>query len=373
MTSPAAPKTSEGRGAPSLRREFRARAHRSCVPVKAMLEVTRHCNLRCVHCYVADRDRGELPLSRWLELVDELADEGCFSVSLTGGEVGLREGWLDVAAAVKRRRMILGVLTSGTAFTSAELQRLIELRPAQVAVSLYGATAERHDAVTRVRGSFEKSVATLNALTAAGISCRVGSVLMTQTIDSFVDIARLARDDLGCSFMFDPTVAPCDDGSCDVTGYRVEADRLREFYLNELIVSRSREGKVAAQAAEPSRDAMGNCGAGFTTLFVEAGGDVYPCMGFPPSLGSVASAPLREVWRSEAAREHRTAMERPLNSCATCSLSAYCTTRCPRLALVEDGDMSGPSKRACELARLTVEMREQLHGGPRYDLASSGR
>lgn len=344
-----------------MRGEFRARARRSCLPIKAMLELTRRCDLHCVHCYVADRDGPELAVSRWVEVVGELASEGCFSVSLTGGEVGLRDGWLDIAAEVKRQRMVLGILTSGTAFSRADLERLIELRPAQVAVSLYGATAATHDAVTRVRGSFEKSLATLRTLRAAGISCRVGSVLMAQTIDHFLKIARVARD-LDCAFMFDPTVAPCDDGSCEVTRFRVEADGLRDFYLNELIVSRSREGKVAAQAAEPPENVMGNCDAGITMMFVDAGGDVFPCMGFPPRLGSVLDTSVREVWHGRAARDHRAAMQQPLTHCTACVLSRYCTSRCPRLALVEDGDLSGPSKRACELARLTVEMREQLRG-----------
>lgn len=347
-------------GAPSLRREFRSRARRHRVPVKAMLELTARCNLDCVHCYVADHSRPELPLERWVGLVSELADAGCFSVTLTGGEVGVRSGWLDVARAVKRRRMVLSILTSGTAFAGEDLRQLVELRPANVSVSVYGARAETHDAVTRVPGSFDKSVATLRSLVAAGIRCRVTSVLMKQTIAEFRGIAALAEE-LGCTFMFDPTVAPCDDGSCDVTALRVDAPQLHEFYLSEVMASRSREGRIARAGQEPPLKTIGNCDAGFTVLFVDAAGDVFPCMGFPPAFGDIRTASLASVWGGPMAEKHRAAMDAPLEHCSSCTLLRYCSSRCPRLAAVEDGDMSGPSRRACELAEMTADLRRRLH------------
>ena len=362
MKSARLPHYGTGSGTPSIRREFRFRARQARVPVKAMLELTTHCNLRCVHCYVVDKRRPELPLERWLDLIDELADAGCFTVGLTGGEVGLREDWLDIAAAVKRRRILLTILTSGTDFSPADLERLVALRPAQVCVSLYGATAVAHDTVTRVRGSFDRAVATLRTLVAAGISCRVNSVLMKQTIDHFENIAALAES-LGCSFMFDPTVAPCDDGSCGVVDLRVDAQRLRQFYLSELILPHSKEGKIARAVEPPDERVPGNCDAGFTTLFVNASGELFPCMGFPPSFGTIDGASLDSVWHSRVAEKHRAAMEKPLNDCIDCSLLSYCKGRCPRLALVEHGDLSGISERACELASMTVEMRSRLRGG----------
>lgn len=350
-----------GRGPLSVRERFRARARGALVPVKAQLELTTRCNLRCVHCYVSDHRRPELPLGRVLRLVDELADAGCVVVGLTGGELALREGWLDVAARVRRRGMLLSVLTSGTAFTASDLRQLIALGPTKVSVSLYGSTAARHEAVTRVRDSFDASLSTVRTLTTAGIRCRISSVLMRQTIDDFQAIAALAER-LGCEFAFDPTVAPCDDGTCDVTDLRVEPQRLMEFYLSEIIAPRSRPGQLATASQAPNRLAPANCDAGFSSVFVDAQGNVYPCMGFPPAFGSLVGVSFRETWMGPVAAAHRKAMERPLHGCDGCGIVAYCQTRCPRLAAVEDGDLSGPSSWACEITRITVEMHEQLLG-----------
>ena len=346
------------RGARPLMGEFRARTVRTSTPVKASLELTKRCDLRCVHCYVGEPLTSEIPIGRFVELIDELSAEGCLAVTLTGGEVGLRDGWLEVAAQAKRRRLLLSVLTSGTAFSESDLVELIRLRPARVAVSLYGSTADRHDAVTCVRGSFDKSIATLQRLRSAGVTCRVASVLMPQNIDDFRGIAAVAKD-LGCDFTFDPTVGPRADGTDDVVAHRLDSRRLSEFYLSEIVRDLSKEGRIIASPRTPEAHAAANCLAGLTTLFVDAQGDIYPCMGFPPALGNIVEDSFGDIWWSAEASRHREVMRSQLPECASCDVLAFCTVRCPRLALVEDGDVLGPSARACEMAHLTVEMREE--------------
>ena len=54
-------------------------------------------------------------------------------------------------------------------------------------------------------------------------------------------------------------------------------------------------------------------------------------------------------------------MRRPLPVCSQCELVNYCTVRCPRLAVVEDGDVSGPSRRACDVAGMVKELHAVLH------------
>ena len=146
-------------------------------------ELTKRCNLGCYHCYVVKRE-DELPTSRWLELVDEVADAGCLSVTLTGGEVCLREDWLTIARAVRRARMVVSIFTNGTLLDEDALDALAQLTPAIVSLSLYGSDADTHDAVTMVRGSFERTMRSLRGLRDRGVRCRVSTVLMKETFSS---------------------------------------------------------------------------------------------------------------------------------------------------------------------------------------------
>ena len=52
----------------------------------------------------------------------------------------------------------------------------------------------RHDSVTRVDGSFRSTLATIRALRAAGVNCRVGTVLMKANDGEFEAVLNLARE-----------------------------------------------------------------------------------------------------------------------------------------------------------------------------------
>jgi len=345
------------RAAASLNARLHEAAFRAHVPLKAIFELTKRCNLDCLHCYIAG-DRNELPTTRWLALVDELAASGCMTIDLSGGELTLRDDWLTIARRVREKRITLTVLTNGTLLTDSQVDELAGLKPAVVAISLYGATPTVHDQITGVMGSFENSVRALRTLRRAGISCRVSSVLMNENFSEFPGIISLASD-LGCSFVFDPTVAPLQDGRLDVLSHRVSVSRLKEFYSHVLLEGRTREYEVARQDLVP-RSAKGPCGAGFTLAYVQANGLVNPCVGLEPAFGSVAEETFPDVWRSPTAARFRESAIRVTGKCAACEVAGACTTRCPRLAQAEDGDMTGPSSRACEVTRMVLEWRQEL-------------
>lgn len=348
-----------GPAARPVRAALRAKAFERLLPVSVTIELTKRCNLHCRHCYVSGSAPG-LPLQRLNRLMAELVQAGCIWVVLTGGEVAMRSDWLEIARSAKRHGLIVSVLTNGTLMSEQELDELVALGPARVSVSVYAGEPARHDAITGQLGSFVRSVAVLKYLVDAGVRCRLSCTLMDLNLDQYPEVIGIAQS-LGCDYQFDPTVGPRSNGDLDVTERRVPVDRLREFFLDEGILRASREGAAIEGPACPEPREMRNCAAGFTTAFVDASGDVYPCMGFPPAFGSIAERPFVEVWRGPVASEHRHKMLAPLSGCDGCAVTAFCAGRCPRLALCEGGDMSGPYGRACELAALTRELNGLLH------------
>ena len=115
---------------------------------------------------------------------------GCWSVALTGGEVGCRPGWLTIAQHVRDLGMSLTVLTNGTTFSEQDLHDLADLRPSVVSLSLYGSTAGVHEAVTGVPGSFERAIHTMVTLRKLGVRVRASVILMR---DNFHDRPRRAN------------------------------------------------------------------------------------------------------------------------------------------------------------------------------------
>jgi MoaA/NifB/PqqE/SkfB family radical SAM enzyme len=135
----------------SPRKRLLGLALREAIPLSALVELTWRCNLRCIHCYGARQDgpavEQEMSTARSVALMAELAAEGCLSVSLTGGEIGLRSDWADVAWAAKRARMTVDLLTNGTLFTAGDVDKIRRLRVRKVCVTLYGASVASRDVV----------------------------------------------------------------------------------------------------------------------------------------------------------------------------------------------------------------------------------
>ena len=105
------------------------------VPISGTVELTERCNLECAHCYInlpADdqqAQRKELTYEQWCNIFDQIAEEGCLSLLLTGGEPLLRPDFLDIYAYAKRKGFIITLFTNGTMLTPEIADYLQEWPP----------------------------------------------------------------------------------------------------------------------------------------------------------------------------------------------------------------------------------------------------
>jgi radical SAM protein with 4Fe4S-binding SPASM domain len=97
-----------------------------------------------------------------------------------------------------------------------------------------------------------------------------------------------------------------------------------------------------------------------TFVVVGPSGNIHPCAAMPFSAGNVRETPLDVAWNTSPVMLHlRARTYGALPVCGDCPRSGYCG-RCSALALLEDGDLDGPSSRACHVA----ELRERAWGVP---------
>jgi len=125
--------------------------------------VTRRCNLRCVHCYSQSEDRGysgELSLNEGKSLIDDLAGFGSPVILFSGGEPLIRPDILDLIryATQQGRRAVLS--TNGTLITAAVAEKLKDIGLSYVGISLDG-LQETHDAFRGFSGTFARVMAAI--------------------------------------------------------------------------------------------------------------------------------------------------------------------------------------------------------------------
>ncbi|MEW6136619.1 MAG: 12,18-didecarboxysiroheme deacetylase [Thermodesulfobacteriota bacterium] len=122
--------------------------------------VTRRCNLKCVHCYSRSEDIGykdELPFDEARALIDDLARFGSPVILFSGGEPLLRTDILDLIryAVTTGRRAV--VSTNGTLITSSLAKSLKKIGLSYVGISVDG-LEHVHDSFRGIPGSFTRAM-----------------------------------------------------------------------------------------------------------------------------------------------------------------------------------------------------------------------
>lgn len=133
--------------------------------------VTRRCNLKCVHCYAHAKDEifpDELSSREGKALLDDLARFGCPVVLFSGGEPLMRADLIDLAAYAVDRGMRAVISTNGTLITASVAEELRKVGLSYVGISLDGLD-EVNDRFRGVKGAFAKAIEGISACREAGI------------------------------------------------------------------------------------------------------------------------------------------------------------------------------------------------------------
>jgi AdoMet-dependent heme synthase len=325
---------------PGLMQEVFTRCSRLSIPAQAILELTYRCNLHCVHCYVDVKEPEELSLEEWKAVIDQLKAAGTMFLLITGGEATLREDFLDIVAYARRSSFIVRVMTNCTLVTPEFARKLAALKPNSVATSLYGATAATHESVTRVPGSFEKTLRGISWLVCHGLKPLVQTVVMKSNVHELNDIKSLVES-LGADSSIDIGIGPTKTGA--------DFPFLCEPGVEELLAC----GWRPSQLVDKHSDGKGLCRAGKALCSVSPSGNVQPCVMFPLKLGNLKQTSFNKMWSLETCAELRylRSMRRTdLHACDQCHLGAYCM-RCTGAVYLETGRSDGPSPSACRQAQ----------------------
>lgn len=330
----------------SLIQRANQRAASLGVPLSAQVDLTWRCNERCVHCYLDHDDLGEMSTVEVTGLLDQLAEAGVFFLSLSGGEIFLRKDLFEIIAHARELGFDIKLRTNGLLIGDEEARRIRQFGVRQVQISVYSHRAEVHDAITKVRGSLDRTIAAIRRLRALDLNVIVACVLMRSNRGDYPGVQALAAE-LGAKFTIDPTITPHINGDRSLLRLNVEREDLSRVFHDPSIAG---EGAEAMQVPSPLDDAAleaSPCSAGNTACYVSPYGDVHPCVQFPIPCGNVRQQRFADIWyQSDAMREVRSIRVRDLPSCSRCVHGGSCS-RCPGLAYME-GNLRGPSTADCE-------------------------
>lgn len=330
----------------SLMQEISQRALDRGLPLSVQLDVTYRCNERCIHCYLDHEDHGEMTAAEIYGVLDQLAEAGVFFLTLSGGEVFMRQDFLGIVEHARSQMFCVKIKTNAFMIREEEVRRIRDLAVQDVQVSIYSHRPEVHDAITLLPGSLRRSVAGMRLLRAHGVKVVIANVLMMRNRSDQAGVKQLAKE-LGAEYTIDPTITPMMDGDRSVLRLGLGVPELRELFRDSDLIGNVEE--FCAPPAKATDDTLKElpCSAGHTACYISPYGDVYPCVQFPLPSGNVRRQRFMDIWRdSDQLKEVRSITLGDLPVCSGCGHVGSCT-RCPGLAYME-GNMRGPSVLDCE-------------------------
>jgi radical SAM protein with 4Fe4S-binding SPASM domain len=331
-----------------LMREMGAKALKLGIPLSVQLDLTYRCNEHCVHCYLDHDDHGEMTTVEIKDLLDQLAAAGVFFMILSGGEIFLRKDLFEVVEYARKLMFSVKLKTNAVMIRKAKAKRIAALGVESVQISVYSHLAEVHDAITKLPGSFRRTIEGARLLKSNGVSVSFANVLMKHNANDYPEVQALAAG-MGVGYNVDATITPMMDGDRSILGLNIDPTVLGEVFHDSTLVGNAEEFCAPPSGPLAESDALDTlpCSAGHTACYISPYGDVYPCVQFPLPSGNVRKTRFLEIWQhSPQLKEVRSITVADLQGCSSCTHGSSCS-RCPGLAYME-GNMRGPSTQDCE-------------------------
>jgi radical SAM protein with 4Fe4S-binding SPASM domain len=291
----------------------------------ARFHLTNRCQLECVHCYTGSSphlpSENELSTERWLQLVDEFADNGGQKILFTGGEALVHRGCIDIMRRAKARKLEVTLFSNGI-LIPRYIDALKECADI-VQISVDGPTAESHDQV-RGEGSFKKAMRAIRLLLDAKISARVSTTLMVNNWDVIKrEFPNFVAEFEGTELGFRVSYGAMSHGRGEGLEHTLDTDQTRAWV--DKLLSRV---KTTENRAEGRNVIQKISGCGYAEqLVIAADGIVYPCHLLSGGLGHVDDMPVAQITRYL----ERTAAAFSVDQrkgCGTCDLRHLCGGSC---------------------------------------------
>jgi radical SAM protein len=335
-------------------------------------EVTRACDLACVHCRacaIPEREPGELTTQEGLRLIREIREFGRPIFVLTGGDPLKRPDIFDLIHASASAGLTTNLSPSGTPLlTHGALLQARRSGLEGVSISLDGSREEIHDAFRGVPGSFRWSIEGAAAAVALGLRLQINTTLARRTLDDLPAIADLVGSLEAWRwtiFLLVPT-GRADAGQqvtareCEAAfGWLADLSRTARFRIKTTEGPHYR--RVALQRFAASGDDRGaagdvvrpgsgggrfvpgmNDGSGF--LFINSRGSIQPSGFLPLVVGNVRTDFLVSVYREHPLFMALRDPDRLGGRCGRCEFRQVCGgSRARAFALTGDHMAEDPA------------------------------
>jgi radical SAM protein with 4Fe4S-binding SPASM domain len=337
------------------------------------IEITVRCNNNCRHCYInlpaGNQAAKELELSpvEIGRIADEAVKMGAVWCLITGGEPLLRLDFEEIYLLLKRKGLLVSVFTNATLVNEKHIALFKKYPPRDIEVTVYGATQESYERITRLPGSFDMFMRGLDMLFSAGVKVRLKAMALRGNLEEMELISDFCRQRTKDYFRFDPVLHLRFDGN-QIRNEEIRSERLSPEEIIDLekadperfeSLQNSCDLLINTEFTHYGCDHLFHCGAGNGSFNISYDGIFRLCSSLwaPGTTYDLRKGSLAEAWNDliPKVRDLRSHNPRFLETCRKCELINLCLW-CPAHAYLETGEMDGETPYFCQVAHARAAM-----------------
>ena len=267
----------------------------------AQVGVTNACPQRCDYCYNKDRRGTPMETETILEVIRTLKESGVLWLGLTGGEPLLNKDLATIIESIGDE-CTSKLFTTGCGLTTELAHDLRNAGLVYVTVSLDDWREEEHDRIRKYKGAYRAALRAIELFKAlGGIHVSVSSVLSKEMLRD-----RRVEELLNFLRGLEVHEAWLSEAKPSVQSSWKKEYVITDEERSELIALQDRlnqRGGMTVNYLSHFEDATHfGCTAGHKMVYVDAFGEVSPCVFIPMSFGNVQERPLKEILASMQSR-----------------------------------------------------------------------
>ncbi|HUU52657.1 MAG TPA: radical SAM protein [Candidatus Heimdallarchaeota archaeon] len=263
-------------------------------PAFVTIAVTYKCQSRCEHCYSDSPTRPlekELTTEELKSVIRQVRGLGAMAVHFSGGEPLLRKDIFDLVSYARSLGLQTRVNTNGILLNEENVIRLKAAGLTECGVSLDSADPAVHNKFRGIEDLHEQTIRGIRMLRKFGVSCRIMTVALKDSIPEGVEETIALGKRLDASYMY--ILLPIASGGWDGA-------------YDQILNSRERAQIRALQDLsfahlEMPTERTNCCVFRKSILYVSANGNVMPCAFVPFVIGNVKEKPLELLWQYHTA------------------------------------------------------------------------
>ena len=374
---------------PGMKGHDKGALEKKWLPKLIAWEVTRSCNLDCIHCRAAARFGpypNELNTEECFAFLDDVSKAfPSFIIILTGGEPMMRDDIWDIAAHGTKVGLRMVMAPCGSFVTEETAQKIMDVGIQRVSYSIDGATAETHDNFRRVPGAFESVMKAIENSKKVGLDFQVNTTITKHNLEELPKILELVIS-LGAKahhpFLLVPTGRGADMKDQEISPEDYEKT-LTWFYemrdkvplqfkptcaphYYRIFRQQERAKGISVTPETHGFDAMSKgCMGGQSFAFVSNTGKVQICGFLDEECGDIRQEPFSKIWETSKVFKEMRAWDDYEGRCGYCEYRKVCGG-CRARAFAFTGDYMEEEPfctyEPSEAAKLAQEKRKKAAG-----------